>query len=84
MAILNRLLTTKKCPVYLRVFWIRKAFINLGKNVKTAVESCYSSVTTRNVSISKRVLPVADKHVLSTSRKAPLSMNIRATVTVGT
>ena len=55
-----------------------------AKNVKTAVESCYGSVTTRVVFTSKRMLPVARKDVLPTRWKAPLFMNIRATVTVGT
>ena len=60
----------EKCPVYLRVPWIGKASIGLDKNVKTAVESCYSSVTTRVVFTSKRMLPVACKDVLPTTLKS--------------
>ena len=36
----------EKCPVYLRVPWIGKPSSNLEKEVKTAVESCYGSVST--------------------------------------
>ena len=60
----------EKCPVYLRVPWIGKASISLDKNVKTAVESCYGSVTTRVVFTSKRMLPVARKDVLPTTLKS--------------
>ena len=60
----------EKCPVYLRIPWIGKASIGLDKNVKTAVESCYGSVTTRVVFTSKRMLPVARKDVLPTTLKS--------------
>ena len=60
----------EKCPIYLRVPWIGKASIGLDKNVKTAVESCYGSVTTRVVFTSKRMLPVAHKDVLPTTLKS--------------
>ena len=60
----------EKCPVYLRILWIGKASIGLDKNVKTAVESCYGSVTTRVVFTSKRILPVARKDVLPTTLKS--------------
>ena len=39
----------EKCPVYLRVPWIGKLSKNLEKEVKTVVESCYGSVSTRLV-----------------------------------
>ena len=54
----------EKCPVYLRVPWIGKPSTNLEKEVKTAMESCYGSVSTRLVFTSKRMLPVARKDVL--------------------
>ena len=60
----------EKCTVYLRVPWIDKPFTNLEKEVKTAVESCYSSVSTRLVFTSKRMLPVARKDVLPTIQKS--------------
>ena len=60
----------EKCPVYLRVPWIGKPSINLKKEVKTAVENCYGSVSTRLVFTSKRLLPVARKDVLSTFQKS--------------
>ena len=60
----------EKCPVYLRVPWIGKASIGLDKNVKTAVESCYCSVTTTVVFTSKRMLPVTRKDVLPTTLKS--------------
>ena len=60
----------EKCPMYLRVPWIGKASIGLDKKVKTAVESCYGSVTTRVVFTSKRMLPVARKDVLPTTLKS--------------
>ena len=59
----------EKFPVYLRVPRIGKVSINLDKNVKMAVESCYGSVTTRMVFTSKRMLPVARKDVLPTTLK---------------
>ena len=60
----------EKCPVYLRVPWIGKPFTNLKKDVKTAVESCYGSVSTRLVMTSKRMLPVPRKDVLPTTQKS--------------
>ena len=60
----------EKCPAYLRVPWIGKPFTNLEKEVKTAVESCFGSVSTRLVFTSKRMLPVARKDVLPTTQKS--------------
>ena len=60
----------EKCPVYLRVLWIGKPSTNLEKEVKTVVESCYGSVSTRRVFTSKRMLPVACKDVLSAIQKS--------------
>ena len=59
-----------KCPVYLRVPWIGKPSVILDKNVTTAVETCYGSVTTRVVFTSKRMLPVSRKDVLPTTLKS--------------
>ena len=75
---------TEKCPVYLKVPWIGKPTINLEKEAKTAVESCYGSISTRLISTSKRMLPVARKNVLLPLRKVQSYMNISATVIVGT
>ena len=63
-------LALKKCPVYLRVPWIGKPSTNLEKEVKTAVESCYGSVSTRLVFTSKHMLPVAHKDVLPAIQKS--------------
>ena len=60
----------EKCPVYLKVPWIGKASIGLDKNVKTALESCYGSVTTRVLFTSKRMLRVARKDVLPITLKS--------------
>ena len=60
----------EKCPVYLRVPWIGKPSTNLEKEIKTAVESCYGSVSPRLVITSKCMLPVARKDVLSTIQKS--------------
>ena len=54
----------EKCPVYLRVPWIGKPSTNLEKEVKTAMESCYGSVSIRLVFTSMRMLPVARKDAL--------------------
>ena len=54
--------------MYLRVPWIGKSSTNLAKEVKTAVESCYGSVSTRLV--FKRMLPVARKDALPTTQKS--------------
>ena len=59
----------EKCPMYLRVPWIGKPSTNLEKDVKTAVENCYGSVSTRLVFTSKRMLPVARKDVLPAIQK---------------
>ena len=55
---------------YLRVPWIGKPSTNLEKEVKTAVESCYGSLSTRLVFTFKRMLPVAHKDVLLTIQKS--------------
>ena len=60
----------KKCPVYLRIPRIGKPSTNLEKEVKTAVESCYGSVSTHLVFTSKRMLPVAREDVLPTIQKS--------------
>ena len=60
----------EKCRVYLRVPWIGKPSTNLEKEVKTAVESCYGSVSTRLVFTSKRMLPIACKDVLPAIQKS--------------
>ena len=59
----------QQCRVYLRVPWIGKPSTNLEKEVITAVESCYGSVSTRLVVTSNRILPVARKDVLPTTQK---------------
>ena len=74
----------EKFPVYLRVPWISKPSINLEKEVKTAVEGCYGSVSTHLVFTSMRMVPVARKDVPSTTQKSLSYMNISATVIVGT
>ena len=61
---------TEKWPVYLRVPWISKPTTNLEREVKTAVASCYGSVSTRLIFTSKRMLPVACKDVLPTTHKS--------------
>ena len=61
---------SEKCPVYLRVPWIDKPPTNLEKEVKTTVESCYGSVSTRLVFTSKCMLLVARKDVLPTTQKS--------------
>ena len=60
----------EKCPVYLRVPWIGKPSRKLEKEVKTTVKNCYGSVSTRLVSTSKRMLPVARKDILPTIPKS--------------
>ena len=60
----------EKCPVYLRVTWLSNLSSNLEKEVKTVVESCYSSASTRLVFTLKRMLPVARKNVLPTTQKS--------------
>ena len=59
----------EKCPAYLKVPWIGKP-PQTWKKVKTAVESCYGSVCTRLVFMSKRMLPVARKDVPPTIQKS--------------
>ena len=65
-----KLFGPQKFPVYLRVSWIGKPSINLEKEVKTAVESCYGSINTRLVFTSKLMLPVTRKNVLPTTQKS--------------
>ena len=60
----------EKCPVCLKVPWIGNPSTNLEKEVKTAVESCYGSVSIRLVFTSKRMLPVARKDVLPAIQKS--------------
>ena len=56
--------------MYLRVPWIGKLSTNLEKEVKTAVEICYGSVSTSLVFTSKCMLPVARKDILPTIQKS--------------
>ena len=56
--------------MYLRLPWIGKPPTNLEKEVKTAVESCCVSVSTRLVFTSKRMLPVDRKDVLPAIQKS--------------
>ena len=60
----------EKCPVYSRIPWIGKLSTNVNREVKTAVESCYGSVSIPMVFTSKRMLPVAHKDVLPTIQKS--------------
>ena len=59
-----------RAPDILEGPWMGKVSINLEKEVKTAVESCYGSVSTRLVFTSKRMLPVARKDVLVITQKS--------------
>ena len=61
-----------------------KLSTNLEKEVKTTVESCYGSISTRLVFMSKRMLPVARKDVTPTIQKVLSYMNISATTIVCT
>ena len=63
-------LVPENCAVYLRGPWIDKPSTNLEKEVKTAVESCYVSISTRLVFTSKRKLPVVLKDVQPTIQKS--------------
>ena len=73
----------EKCPVYLRVPRIGKPSTNLEIEVKTVVETCYRSVSTRLAFMSKRMLPVTRKDILSTAQKSLSYMNISVTLIVG-
>ena len=59
-----------KCPFYLRVSYTGKASLTLEKNVKTAVENCYGSVTARNVFVSRQMLTASRKNVLPANKKS--------------
>ena len=72
----------EKCPVYLRAPWIGKPSTNLEKEVKTDVESCYGSVSTRLIFTSKRMLPVAKMFHLPL-RKVQSYVNVSATMIAG-
>ena len=60
----------EKCPVYLRVLLIGKTSTNFEKEVKSAVESCYGSVSTPLVFTSKPLLLVTRKNILPTTQKS--------------
>ena len=47
-----------------------KPSTNLEKEVKTAMESCYGSVSIHLVSVTKCMLPVVHNYVLPTSQKS--------------
>ena len=59
-----------KCPVYLRVSYTGKTSLTLEKNVRTAVENCYGSVTVRTVFVSRQMLPASRKDVLPAHQKS--------------
>ena len=60
----------ENCVAYLGVLWIDKPCTDLEKDIKTAVESCYGSASSRLFFTSKRMLPVASKDVLPTTQKS--------------
>ena len=62
--------SAQKSTVVLEGPWISKLSTNFEKEVKTAVESCYGSVSIRLIFTSKRMLPVARKDVLPTTQKS--------------
>ena len=75
----------EKCPVYLRVPWIGKPFTNLEKEVKTAVESCYGSISTRLVFLRLSACCLWPARMFYLPFRKVLSyMNTSATVIVGT
>ena len=59
-----------KCPVYLRASYTGKASLALEKNVRTAVENCYGSVTVRTAFVSRKMLPASRKDVLPANQKS--------------
>ena len=59
-----------KCPVYLRVSYTGKTSVTLEKNVRTAVENCYGSVTVWTVFVSRQMLPANRKDVLPAHQKS--------------
>ena len=59
-----------KCPVYFRVSCTGKTSLTLAKNVRTAVENCYGSVTVRTVFVSRQMLPTSRKDVLPAHQKS--------------
>ena len=59
-----------KCPVYLRVTYTEKTSLTLEKNVRTAVENCYGSMTVRTVFVSRQMLPASRKDVLPAHQKS--------------
>ena len=60
----------EKCAVYLRVPWIDKLSENLNLEIKTAVKSCYGSVSIRLVFTSKPMLPVDCNDIPPTTQKS--------------
>ena len=59
-----------KRPVYFRVSYTGKTSLTVEKNVRTAVENCYGSVTVRTVFVSRHMLPASRKDVLPAHQKS--------------
>ena len=72
-----------KCTVYLRSPFIGSASLSLESNVKSVVENCYSSVITRVVHVTKRMLSPTTKDLLYPLQKSSVIYEYKCHWTVG-
>ena len=63
-------LDPKKCPVYLRLPWLGSVSTRFEKQVKSAVEQCFSAVEPRVVYSMNELLSAANKDVLPALQKS--------------
>ena len=54
----------QKCPVYLKLPWVGKIFLNFEKQTKIAINRCYQAVEPRIIFTTRKILPAVYKDVL--------------------
>ena len=60
----------EKCPVYLRLPWLGSVSTRFEKQVKSAVEQCFSAVEPRVVYFTNELLSATNKDILSALQKS--------------
>ena len=61
---MNRRQKPQKCPVYLKLPWIGKTFLNFEKQTKIAINRYYQAVEPRIIFTTRKILPAIHKNEL--------------------
>ena len=60
----------QKCPVYLKLPWIRNISLKFGKQVKSNVKNCFSAVEPRVIFHTRIILPSIHKDAVPTAQQS--------------